>query len=158
MLYYNNLTGNTQSNQQLSDRIPSLDSVDLALDARGELLVDRLGSLTTVNAGTSIVGNLIRRVSTPAGGYERLAFTNGGLYELVDVGWSDPLIDRLSAPLTPAFTEWALARLADITAKDSRLTILSIGLVDASPLHISIEYTLNEQPITNLTIPLPQEN
>lgn len=158
MLYFNDLTSTNKlrSTTLAAANLNVASTTDIQLDANGEILIDRLGQITTTTGGASIIANLIRRITTPLGGYERLAFTKGNNYSLVDLGWSDPLINQLSAPLTPAFTEWSLARLADLTAKDSRLTVLAINLIpNASAVQLSIDYTLNSQSGTT-AIALPQ--
>lgn len=120
------------------------EDIDLRLTALGELQLNRRGDLSLTSGHECIIGNLLRRVTTPVGGYERSAFNNNGAYELVNEGWSDPLISALSAPLTPSFAPWAVARLNDITAKDSRLTVLSINLVNKGPnFHAQVYYTLD---------------
>lgn len=134
--------------------LPEQQTVDLALTEDGELALTPSDDLKSAQNQEVIIGNLFRRITTPLGGYERYSFTNGDYLE-IDQGWSDPLIGALSAPLTNTFGDWAVERLNDITAKDPRLTVLSVELVEAAPVpHLRIYYLLNQQAYTtNLTVP-----
>jgi hypothetical protein len=134
--------------------LPEQQTVDLALTENGDLALTATEDLKLSQDREVIISNLFRRITTPLGGYERYSFTAGDYLE-IDPGWSDPLLGALSAPLTNTFGNWAVDRLNDITAKDPRLTVLSVELIEAAPVpHLQIYYLLNQQTYTtNLTVP-----
>lgn len=155
MIYFNQQPRSTPS-LLIDTFLPEQQTVDLALTENGDLALTPTDDLKFTQDQEVIIGNLFRRITTPLGGYERYSFT-GGDYLEIDAGWSDPLIGALSAPLTSTFGNWAADRLNDITAKDPRLTVLSVELVEAAPVpHLQIYYLLNQQPYTtNLNVPAP---
>jgi hypothetical protein len=130
-------------------RLAPENAVDLAVDSNGELLVNDNGDLILTKPNESIGLNLLRRVSTPIGGYSRVAPKADEL-EIVDAGYENPLVNSISAPLTPEFSSWALNSLVLAASQDSRVTIVDAKIVpDQSKVHLSVSYAINGRTQTN---------
>jgi hypothetical protein len=125
-------------------------SIDLAVDSNGELSVGENGELLLTTSNASIGLKLLRRISTPVGGYSRHVRNDNGI-ELIDRGYENPLLNSVSAPLNEDFATNALNALISTASLDNRIKIVrAISLPERNPskTHLAITYQIDAATTT----------
>jgi hypothetical protein len=148
----------TESNPNLLDNIPLVNTTDLVLGQTGDLELTPSGDFRLSNTADSIISNLFRRLTTPAGGYERYFFNDLGELVEYDTGWSNALVNELSAPMTSNLIAWAVQKLQAVGEIDTRIKILSAKQehITGQQTRIKIVYALGDNIARSTEIPLPR--
>lgn len=135
---------------------PLANTTDLNLTGDGDLALTPSGDLRITGTSDLIIANLFRRLTTPQGGYERYFFNEAGEYVEYDLGWSDPVINQVSAPLNADLVSWAARKLEEITSIDPRITLIGVDrAMNGQQVALKIYYSLQDNVTLSSTIPLP---
>lgn len=157
MIFLNtNVSNSPNDNSELTKQLPSESTTDLVLTSEGDLALTPYGDLKLTRGNNNIVNNLFRRLTTPQGGYERFYFNDSGNYLEYDRGWTDPIINNLSAPATGALANWASERLQELASIDPRIKVMSVtNELTLNTVSLKIFYTINDSAIYEGNVVLP---
>jgi hypothetical protein len=145
-----------QNNQDLLKDIPLVNTVDLTLNKDGDLAISSSGDLKVVGTSDLVISNLFRRLTTPQGGYERYFFNASKDLVEYDSGWSNPILNQISAPLTASLAVWAADRLKELSAVDARINLISVSQsVNGQQVELVVKYSLQDGVARSANIPLP---
>jgi hypothetical protein len=106
------------------DRSPELTGYDIAFEPEGDLLTNR-GDLVLSSGVELITTALIRRMSTPPGGYSRYLLTLPGVVYLNE-GYDNQLYLRLSSPITQELIDGLVLDIQQAANAEPRIENLSI--------------------------------
>lgn len=106
------------------DRSAAVTGYDIAFQADGDLLYSR-GDLALSSGVALITEALVRRLSTPPGGYSRYALTSEGV-AFLDGTYDSQVYLRLSAPLTRGLVEQITTDVQAAAQQESRIQGLTV--------------------------------
>lgn len=131
---------------------------DLTLESQGDLIVRSADGLL-VDGEQLIVEALLRRLSTPYGGYTRLVREASGLIE-VNAEYGNKAYDYLSAPVTPANIASIEQYTLEAAQQETRIQVLAIKAQISSDylniVDVVLQYRiLSQSEILTLNLQIP---